>query len=425
MTHHLAPELSETVSLQDFFLARQPILGRSQTLAAYELLFRRASVGPANVTDDLTATASVIANLAELGIDQVVGDLQCFINVDATALMSDFIRFLPPSRTVLEILETVKGTPELVAQVTQLAAAGYLFALDDVVTDTVDVRMLMPLVKIIKIDVTDMPASELFRLSKHFLQAGKVLLAEKVETKEQFEQCLALGFEYFQGYYFAKPVVLSGKKLAPSQLALIELMSLIMRDADNAAIERCIKQDASLSLTLLQLVNSAASGSTKKINSLSQAVIVLGRRNLQRWLQILLYAGNGNTSEKLSPLMLMAATRGRLLELMAENLKPEDRTAADVAFTVGIMSLLDTLLAVPMADILKKIAVQEEVAQALLHHEGFYGDLLTIAESVERLKDESHLLKPLTDRLQLSSADLNRLQLSAFDWSSAIGKSAT
>lgn len=367
----------------------------------------------------------MIANLGELGIDRVVGGLQCFINVDAVALMSDFIRFLPPGRTVLEILETVKGTPELVDRITQLASAGYIFALDDVVAETVDVGMLMPLVKIIKIDITDIPVAELFRLTKHFLQAGKIQLAEKVETKEQFEQCLSLGFAYFQGYYFARPVILSGKKLAPSQLALVDLMSLIVRDADNTAIERCIKQDASLSLTLLQLVNTAASGSTKRINSLSQALLILGRRNLQRWLQILLYAGSGKTSEKSSPLMLMAATRGRLLELLVEKLRPEDRSAADVAFTVGIMSLLDTLLAVSMVDILKKVAVQEDVARALLHHEGFYGDLLTIAESVERLKDDNQLLKPLTDRLQLSSADLNSLQLSAFEWSSSIATTAT
>lgn len=422
MTHDVAPNLSDMVFLQDFFLARQPILNRNQTLAAYELLFRRAHSGPANVIDDLTATASVIANLGELGIDQVAGGLQCFINVDAAALMSDFIQFLPPNRTVLEILETVKATPELVGQVTKLAAAGYIFALDDVIANTADVAVLMPLVNIIKIDITNMPASELSRLSKHFLQAGKSLLAEKVETKEQFEQCLALGFTYFQGYYFAKPVILSGKKLTPSQLALIELMSLIVRDADNSAIEHCIKQDASLGLTLLQLVNCAASGSSKRITSLSQAVMILGRRNLQRWLQILLYACNGKGADKLSPLMLMAATRGRLLELIVEKLKPSDRNAADIAFTVGIMSLLDTLLAVPMSDILKKIAVQEEVAQALLHHEGFYGDLLTLAKSVERMEDESNLFQPLTDRLQLSSSELNSLQLNAFEWSSSIAK---
>lgn len=425
MTHHRARELSDSASLEDFFLARQPILDRSQTLAAYELLFRRANSGPANVTDDLTATASVIANLAELGIDHVAGGLQCFINVDAAALMSDFIRLLPPSRTVLEILETVKGTPELVDAVTKLAAAGYIFALDDVTGTTDDVGIFMPLATIIKIDITEMPHSELFRLSKRFLHAGKVLLAEKVETKEQYEQCLALGFTYFQGYYFARPVVLSGKKLTPSQLALVELMSLIVRDADNAAIEHCIKQDASLGLTLLQLVNSAASGSTKRITSLGQAVVILGRRGLQRWLQILLYAGGGRASDKLSPLMLMAATRGRLLELMVEKLRPGDRAAADIAFTVGIMSLLDTVFAIPMTDILKKIAVHEEVAEALLHHEGFYGDLLMIAESAERLKDEKRLLQPLAERMHFSSADLNFFQLSAFEWSSSIARPST
>src|SRR5450830_683257 len=145
---HATP--AEHPHAHDFFLARQPILNREQELIGYELLFRNAAVGPANVNDDVSATASVIAHASELGLNNVIGNLHGFINVDATVLMSDFINFLPADKVVLEILETVKVTPELVKRVTELSRAGYVFALDDVIAESEDIAQLLPLVKIIK-----------------------------------------------------------------------------------------------------------------------------------------------------------------------------------------------------------------------------------------------------------------------------------
>lgn len=178
---------SEIYRSERFFLARQPILNRAQSLVAYELLFRRAETGPAGVNDNLSASASVILNTSSIGIDQVIGTALGFINVDAALLMSDVIDFLPASRVVLEILETVKATPELLDRITALRQVGYTFALDDVVSETTDVRAFMPFVSIVKIDITDVSASELRRLCAVFKRADKRLLAEKVETLEQFE----------------------------------------------------------------------------------------------------------------------------------------------------------------------------------------------------------------------------------------------
>ena len=248
---------------RDFFLARQPILDRSQGLVAYELLFRSAAAGPANVTDDLLATASVMANAFELGMHNVVGNALAFVNVDAAVLMSDFVKFLPFDKVVLEILETVQVTSALIDRISQLARAGFRFALDDVIATSADVMALLPVVDIIKIDIRDLTPHDLRRLSTRFKSAGKRLLAEKVETLAEFEQCLALDFDYFQGYYFAKPVVLSGKKLSPPQLAIMNLMELIRNDADGSAIEKTIKQDASLGLNLLRLVNTPGAETEK------------------------------------------------------------------------------------------------------------------------------------------------------------------
>lgn len=413
LTQHLA-SISQ---VKDFFVARQPILNRDQNLIAYELLFRRVATGPANVIDDLRGTASVIAHTLELGIENVTGSALGFFNVDAALLMCDFVNFLPCDKVVFEILETVKVTPELIQRVSELVDAGYTFALDDVVALTEDIEKLLPLVKIIKIDISGMTQSDLAILVSQFKQARKLLLAEKVETIEQFRNCLDLGFDYYQGYYFAKPVILSGKKLGTSELAIMQLLTLIATDADNTEIENSIKKEASISISLLRLVNTPAMGVTKSIHSLSGVLMVLGRSQLQRWLQIQLYTETRKGDHSVLPLLSLATTRGKLLELIAGKLQPANKSAADTAFTVGLISPLDALLGQPMEDILEQIVLGKDVSEALLYRKGFYGDLLKLSEYVERPDEASQLLASLLLKLQLSAEDLYPLQLEAFGWS--------
>ncbi|MET3129788.1 EAL and modified HD-GYP domain-containing signal transduction protein [Oxalobacteraceae bacterium GrIS 1.11] len=398
-----------------FFLARQPILNRDQRLVAYELLFRDAHRNVADITDDAAATATVIAHASELGMEQVVGQQLAYINVDTVALMSDFIRFLPNSKVILEILETVKATPEVLARVRELKLAGFKFALDDVVSASEDVQKLAPLVDVIKVDIQHMPAATLSALAVVLGSSRKKLLAEKVETLAQFQQCLELGFEFFQGYYFARPVILSGKKIAPSELAILRLLELINSEADNHELERCIKHDALISLNLLRLVNTPAVGAHVRIDTLGQALMVLGRRQLQRWLQILLYVKPGTAPQFTSPLLQLATTRGKLLELMTEKLRPGSRNCADVGFTVGIMSLMDALFSMQMSDVVGSVKVQNEVRDALLHRHGDYGTMLSLIERIENAECGPELVAIL-DGLQLSAADLNAIQIAAFEW---------
>lgn len=407
---------------KEFFLARQPILGRDQLLVAYELLFRNAAIGPASVTDDRAATAAVIAHASELGLENVIGAALGYVNIDSAVLMSDFVQFLPHDKVVLELLETVEATDEVIARITELADAGYKFALDDVINDSPDIQKLLPMASIIKIEITGMGLDELSRLSMKFKAAGKKLLAEKVETLEEFKSCLDLGFDYFQGYYFAKPLILSGRKLSPSQFAIVRLINLIMADADNAEIEREIKHDASLGLNLLRLVNTAANMSSHRIDSLGQALMVLGRRQLQRWLQILLYAEPGKANGFMSPLLVLAGTRGKLLELMARKLKPGNNAVADIGFTVGIMSLMDTLFGASMDKILEQISVAADVRDALLNRVGFYGEILQLAEYIENIEEYGAPLTAALENLQLTSEDMNAMQLAAFEWSESISR---
>src|SRR5450830_1608599 len=372
----------------DFFLARQPILNREQELIGYELLFRSAAFGPANVNDDVSATASVIAHASELGLNNVIGSLHGFINVDATVLMSDFINFLPSDKVVLEILETVKVTPALV--------------------------------KIIKIDVMELDASKLLKLSVHFKRAQKMLLAEKVETVEQFRDCVTFGFDYFQGYYFAKPVILQGKKLEASKIVIMHILTLLVRNVDNGEIVRYIKRDVALSLTLLRLVNTPVYGFMKHIDSLGQALIVLGRRQLKRWLQILLFANTEKEKHSLSPLLILAATRGKILELITEKVRPGRRKMSEIAFTVGIMSLVDALFGIRMEAILTQITVSEEIRDALLFRTGFYGEILQLAEWTEKADKTVAEMNDLLTGLQLSVEEFYALETEAFEWGNNI-----
>jgi EAL and modified HD-GYP domain-containing signal transduction protein len=404
-----------SLPFDEFFLARQPILGRDQHLVAFELLFRTAGSTEANVTDDDAATAAVISHASQLGMEHVVGAQLAFVNVSAAALMSDYVRFLPADKVILEILETVKATPELVERVSELKALGFKFALDDVVAESDDVRALVELVDVIKIDVKGVDPARLPALTQALRREHKKLLAEKVETLEEFSMCLELGFEYFQGFYFARPAILSGKKIAPSELAILHLLELVNSEADNHTIELAVKRDALISLNLLRLVNTPAAGVRGKIDTLGQALEVLGRRQLQRWLQILLYATPGAKVEMNLPLLQMATARGKMLELMSLKIHPGQRAAADTGFTVGIMSLTDALFSMSMGDILTTVEVADEVRAALLDREGEYGDMLNVVEMLEKAKGGKALTAALRN-LDLTIKDLREIELAAFEW---------
>ncbi len=403
----------------DFFLARQPILNRSQRLVAFELLFRSADAPEANVVDHAAATAAVISHASQLGMQRVVGERLAFVNVDEIVLMSDFVRFLPHDKVILEILETVKATPEVVARIIELRAYGFKFALDDVIAESDDISKLIDLVDVVKIDVQAVRKDDLAALVKIFTMPGKKLLAEKVETVEEYAHCMALGFEYFQGYYFARPAILSGKKIAPSELVILNLLQLITSDADDRELEMSVKRDPLISLNLLRLVNTPAAGARRHIDSLGEALVVLGREQLQRWLQILLYATPGANVELNSPLLQMATTRGKLMELMARRLPVAQRAGASASFTVGIMSLMDALFSMSMQDVLDTVVVAPDVRAALLEREGTLGEMLRIVELLENPKRGPQLSKSIK-AIGLTVKEVREIELEAFSWMSEL-----
>jgi c-di-GMP-related signal transduction protein len=406
---------------EQLYLGRQPILDKNKNVVAFELLFRNDHI--ANFADhqcDYTATIKVISNaFNELGMDSVLGSCLGFINVNEAMLFDDVIELLPKEKTIFEILETVEITEAVIARCRQLKSLGYKIALDDVIDLNEASTAILPLTDIVKIDILELGSTDLTALMSKIksLNPKLAMLAEKVETLEQFEFCSKLGFDLFQGYFFAKPQIISGRRISIPDLSILKLLGQVMTDADLGDIEKTIKENAALSFSLLKFSNSAAVGSTRTISSIRESVTLLGRRQLQRWIQLLLYAKGSGGQDKLSPLQLLAASRGRTMGMIA---KEKDEAAfEDHAFLTGILSLIDTLLGVPIDEIIAQIKLDKKIVAALLTREGELGKLLQLVEHFEQ-DNEQGILDGISSFPYLSHQDLRKIHADSLLWANAI-----
>ena len=407
----------------DIFIGRQPILDRERKLYAYELLFRHSHQNGAEVSDDLAATATVLSHVInELGLEASLGPYIGFVNFDARMLMSDAIEMLPHRKFVLEVLETVEITEEILERCRQLKQLGFTLAVDDFTSLEEQHHPLLDLVDIVKIDIMGMDESTLTQIVAALKPWPVRLLAEKVDSDEQAQLCLQLGFELFQGYYFARPTIIAGRKLSQSQLTLLRLLGLMLKNAETPALEEAFKTEPGLTFNLLRLTNSAASGVRHSITSLRHAITVLGRSQLQRWLQLMLYSGPEGGGIP-NPLMQLAATRGRFMELLATELMGQGCDLADHAFMTGIMSLMPALLQTPMADILESLPLLPEVREALESRSGTLGRLLSLAESIEE-NDETACFALIAGLPGVDSDAVTRAQTSALTWVASIDRSS-
>jgi len=409
--------------VQDLFLGRQPILDRKENLTAFELLFRSGTQNGAVFDDDVSASATVINHaFSELGVEAVLGRHRGFINLSAPLLMSEVIELLPKDKVVLEMLETVKMTPSVIDRCQNLKKMGFTLALDDSIGHEDEYKDLFGIIDIVKVDISAISTQELESTTNALKRFKVQLLAEKVDRREQVDQCLALGYDLFQGYYFAKPSIIKGKRLGAGEAALMRLLGLVISDADASEIETAFKHSPDLSMQMLRLVNSVGSGLRTQVSSLRQAIQVLGRGQLQRWLQLLMFSlGGAAGAEFPSPLLVLAATRGKLMELIALDLNSKNRAFADQAFVTGILSLISALLGMPLAEILESLPVEPEVKNALLQRQGQLGVMLQLVEALEESEVASiqNALLPLP---ALDHGNVLRLQLDAMQWANSIGE---
>jgi c-di-GMP-related signal transduction protein len=412
---------------EDFFLARQPILDRDENIAAYELLFRSGHANFADVTDDVRATSTVIMHaFSDMGLAETLGNARGFLNFSGDLLMSDVVELLPKEQVVIEILETVDITEDILRRCQELKWMGYTLALDDFAEWRPEHEPLMPLLSVVKAELPAFNNDELAKMVKRMREWPVQLLAEKVDNREQVQYCRDLGFDLFQGYYFAKPTIISGKQADMSSQTLLRVLAAVMKEADTTQIEAILKRDAGLTHKLLRLVNSAAVGLRYQIGSLQQAIVVLGRQQLQRWLELMLFVREGGTSSGApSPLLIMAATRGRFMELLAKAMpapvQTNPKNFEERAFLVGVTSLLDTVLSVPMEQIVLQLNLEPDIKGALIRREGVLGKTLSLTERLEQ-DDFAAVSDILPELPGVQLASVTNAQIEAMTWAAAVGE---
>ncbi len=407
------------ITHEKFFLGRQPILNRDQEIIGYELLFRAAERNVAEFESYSQAAASVITSaLASFGIEEVLGGKFGFINVHLSLLLSEMLEVLPVNQTVLELLEFIELDDQVLERCRELKELGFKLALDDHEFDA-KYTEIYDVVDIVKIDILQVGMEALPAIVKGLRRTQVKILAEKVETVEQFDICYRMGFDLFQGYFFERPVILNKRRIDVSGMAMLKLLQQLTMDATLNEIEQTFKENPSLSYNLLRLVNSVAMGMREKIKTLRHAILMLGTEHLRRWTQLSLFAGN-DTRGLNNPLLEMAAVRGRLMEILVKqrNGSMVNDEQSEAAFMTGILSLLEVLFETPMSEIISKLNLMDDVSNALLFRQGQLGSMLTLAEKLEVTDFDA--VTPLLAECRVSLDQLLTAQLEAFNWRASI-----
>ena len=408
----------------NIYLARQPILDADSRLYGFELLFRSSQANMAGAFNDETATSSVVIRaLSEFGVGTVLDGYPGFINCGAAFLMSDEIELLPPEKIILEILESTAATPELMERCQYLRKKGYRLALDDFGGVNELNREFLPLVDMVKVDIRELSPEGLSEVTRQLAGRDAILLAEKVETGAEFERCKSLGYRYFQGYHFSRPEVIKGRSMTPGQMALVRVMAILQKeDTDIRDIEEIFKEHPALGISLLRLANSAASGLRTTLKSISAAIFALGRRQLERWVLLLMMA-EGKSDAKMSLLLHVAATRGKFMELLAPAWCNKPGTS-DSAFVVGMVSMMDRFLGMPMEQVVDSLGLSDDLRAALLEHEGVLGHLLRLAEALEMEENGMPEEEFIKQHAQEVGELLNSAQGQALAWAAKVLKAA-
>lgn len=363
-----------------FYAARQPILDRNKELFGYELLFRDGidNAFP-NIDGDEATSKMIEGSQFSFGLDDFLGDKPGFINFTLETLVKKYPSMLPKEQVVVEILETIQPGKRLLAECQELKEQGYTLALDDYEHRNVW-RHFYPYIDIIKIDIRSTNYQQIEEIKHAIIAFPHIkLLAEKVETNEEFQQAMDQGFTYFQGYFFSRPEMMQTRALSPSQLALAELLYETSKaDMDLSKITDVFKRDLTLSYKLLRYSNSAIFKRRSEIETIKHALVVLGQAELKKFLSLLFTAQI--SSDKPAELMRLAMTRANFAEGLASI--GSDITL-EKAFLTGMMSLMDAILDEPIESVMEKLPLSNDIKEALIHKTGVLAEYLKLIQCYE------------------------------------------
>ena len=390
---------------QDILMARQPIYDANLNVVAYELLYRDKD-NPADslFTDGNAATSQVLLNnYTSIYQSGELKQLPAFINLTKELVKSDQIPGLSRRHIVIEILEGMQVDDELIAGVKRFIKAGYRIALDDFIYSP-EYDPIIHLAHIVKLDLLEMTDEEV-REHVRILKPFKVtLLAEKIETHAEFELCKELGFKLFQGYFLCRPQLVKGKRLNSSEIVMIELMAVMASpDVTPPEIEKVLKKDPQLTFKILRIVNSSLFNLIRKIESVEEAIVLLGISEIKRWCALISFSGQSGKPDELTRHTLI---RARMCELLSER---SYGIPSSSGFMMGVVAGLDALLDMEMEDILDQVSLSEEIERGILFGEGQYGELLSCVDSL--IQARWHTL-PTTQ----SEQELHQAYLDSLNW---------
>jgi EAL and modified HD-GYP domain-containing signal transduction protein len=365
-----------------FFAARQPILDTDKNLYGYELLYRNSMENAFPKVDEEKATSNMVEVLyLDLGLDRIASDKLAFINFTSASILQGHPALMPNDKVVIEILESVKPTAPIYQQLVSLFNDGFIIALDDFIHHS-DWEKFYPLCKIIKVDCVEISELDLQEVVKIKARHPHLqLLAEKVESAEEFERYKALGFTLFQGYFFSKPEMIRGVALSSSQSLLSTLLNEITKPEPNiTSVVDLIELDPALSFKLLRYTQSPLFHRQRKIETIKQAVVMLGKAELERFVMLLFAATF--SEQKPTELMRLSLQRAKFCESFAGLTKHQDKTSS--AFLAGMLSLLDAMLDAKLAAVISQLPLSTEIKLALVRHQGWISDCITLCKLFEQ-----------------------------------------
>lgn len=391
-------------------IARQAIVNAQHVVVGYELFNRSRTATSHTAASDVIL---VFTALSHAGTEELVGKKLIFVNCTHESLAGGHLELLDPEKVVLEIPPLGHAAWDEVAArlpiLQGLRERGFHLAFNHTVLES-SYAAWLPLADYIKLDLSVLPPDQvavLISYAKRHCRAE--FIAEKVETAQQYDMVSCMGVQLFQGYWFARPALVQAKLLAPGQASIVQLINLVRQQASTDDIEEVLKKDAGLAFNLMRLINSAGFGLAREVTSFRQAVMLMGLKKLFRWAALLLTAARNGVPSSVGQ---TAVVRGRLMELLAlETMTADD---AEQAFVVGIFSLLDVMLGMPMPTALDLLAMPEPVASAVLKHNGPLGELLALAKACESSDDV--MFDRAAATLQLTSQQINMAHLQALAW---------
>jgi len=372
------PRLKQTALSDTIQVGRQAIFDSGLDVFAYELLYRDAGGRNSMTNGDTASSVTLLNAFMEIGLDRIIGPNKAFINLTRHFFVDMPAIPFSPDRVVLEILEDVMVDDALLTGIAEMRAHGFELAMDDYAFQP-GLAPILPLVDYIKVEVRPDGLDRLERQMPKLRATGARLLAEKVETAEQFERLREMGFDYFQGFFFARPKLIRSHRLHEHAAMLMRLLARLNDPTiPISEVVYLVSQDPGLSFKILRYINSAAVGMRNKVDSIQRAVVLMGLQRIRAWASLFAMSGlEGRPMELLN----MGIVRANLCEHFSRLCGRGD---PETAYTVGLLSILDAMLARPIDELMQDLPLADEIRQAIVSHAGLYGELLGLVIGIER-----------------------------------------